>query len=100
MGEPNGLTIDRIDNDGDYCPENCLWATMKTVNRRKTGVAPNPNSMRQKCLKAGLPYLLVYFRMKRGGWSEEKALSTPIQRRGRQVGFRPSEHRDKLWKIS
>lgn len=41
MGErPQGMTLDRINNDGNYTPKNCKWSTRseQNLNRRKPSI--------------------------------------------------------------
>lgn len=79
---PAGLTMDRIDGDKGYYPENVRWATygQQIRNRRMTRfITMNGETM---CLKdwtrrLGLRYNTIQDRVKKG-WLPEIALTTPI----------------------
>ena len=86
--KPPGLTIGRINNDGDYEPGNCRWETWAEQAKNRRARKPVSDSLRNRCKLAGLPYLQVWLRIHRLGWDETRALNTPIGRRGRPLGWR------------
>lgn len=76
-------TIDRIDNNGDYCPENCRWVGMvRQCNNRSSCRYVTRNgrtlSLKQWCQELNMAYKSVHTRI-RHGWDVEVALTTPFR---------------------
>lgn len=76
MGErPNDMTLDRINLDGNYEPNNCRWADQKTQLRNSSKVL-NAILTESELENAACSRSVVYKRIK-AGWEKEMALSTP-----------------------
>ena len=78
---PEGYEIERIDNNGNYCPDNCKWASRKaqTNNTRRNIIVSykgRKQSLALWCEELNLNYESMRARLKRH-WSPEEAFELP-----------------------
>lgn len=83
-----GLTLERKDVNGDYSPENCVWATMMEQgnNKRTTRfitVFGEKMSMSEACRKYDINWNTLDHRLNKMGLSPEDAVTLPVQKIGR-----------------
>lgn len=89
-------TLDRMDNNGPYCKENCRWATQREQgsNQRTNRLVTlngKTQTLTQWASESGIPLATLWARLSKYGWTIEKALTTPVNAHRKPSNGRPQQ---------
>lgn len=98
-GYNDNLTIERINVNGDYCPENCTWiprveqakntrSCLRITYKGKTKI------LSEWCKELGLDYKRTNNRIKKLGWTPQKSFETPVDKNKRNMAIRKIKEGD------
>lgn len=95
-GYRDDLTIERIDVNGNYCPENCKWITAKEqANNKRNTLRLEYNGETHTTLEweeiTGITSGTIRQRLW-NGWSVERALTVPMKKFGKRSAKLVLEH--------
>lgn len=102
MGErPMEKTLDRIDNNLGYSPENCRWATVyEQANNKSNNTILEFNGERlnvsQWAKKIGIPRHTLFLRI-RAGWPVARVLTQKPIKKNHQITFRGETNSLRAW---
>ena len=107
-GYKDGLTLERKDVNGNYCPENCEWIEKKAqAYNKRASIIVEYNGISKDlmlwCKELDLKYDTIHHRITHG-WDVKRAFETPTQRKSfasicRENGVNPSTAYDRIHKL-
>lgn len=84
-GYSENLTLDRINVDGNYCPDNCRWVSWNvqannTTRNHYITYNGETHSLSEWSKILNISYTVLRARINRSKWDIEKAFTTPVKK--------------------
>ena len=81
-GYKDNLTLDRINNNKNYCKSNCRWATWNQQARNRSDAFKilfkgKITPLKDVCEINNIPYIMAWLRINKYHWDIERAIFTP-----------------------